>query len=932
MRKRPRHKNSLCRSHNPDWRGQIKEVRGGLRVTPQGSAAPVDTNHVFQTHTPLLNGPWLFYTEGVDPGGWDHDFYVVSEEWPDGGDKSTRTNHFAVARTGLWGDPAWTGFPLDDTVRFAWQELVDPSVFVYQGDSNLIGMGLWAGNHPGGRAGLELLGGGEFRVGQWWGYWDITNGQSRVLSAPADGVDGLFVQCLSAGEATLRMTYTNANVAGVSYTSEIKIQGRRLFILADTDRDGKIDALDEPGKDCWDEARGAIYAVNYNRYDGFTLGHGPGIGHLPAPNVIHFGDSGQALHEGYEVINADHAANLTPLHIRVPALPPGGRAFVRVGIQAQGRDFHMCKRIAPGEKAVFGTWSYAFPNRPPISDRVDITDWANPASTNFVGDRATGVCKFGIEGLGFANHGLGVAAMHTFDGCLEFHLEVRNILDQVVYQDSIRLTVAPLILISPDQPSMEVWAAEWGNWNLPFLYNAHATPPYKGLDNAGPQQFRTAPWNASPSHTAWFQDHVKIGYTQRPGGPLNHIVFRLPYDRRKSRLDPIIPQPTWPLEYMLTNNVGVFQLGVDLESTHHGADYGGNIEVLSPNAQYPYGRIVLGDSQAVSDGLTSFFDSQKVQFPIVNAPVEYLRVSHIDEITSFQPGGEVIVADPAMGIQLLEAIDATNRASSVFFAMGRKPVTGVLKSYSWYPTKYPLIELETAHTNKSWKYLRVYEANTPGTNEGLVLGIEHHTGNFYWVVYPWQTTASNYLTHAHESSAFLYTWPTLQAGDKYVLCEDTKFWLGTGNPAVITVKELLADTTFTNVNAIMKTKIDAAINAIHTNHSGLAFASIPGLFLGALTNNNDIAIHSACAFNPGAANLQLVGNTLYIPRQYAPLNGASQDIFEMEIKSVLSRNIEFVDDWMYHSGMGEIHCGSTVKRTPPDEWWLDLPKLKEEQP
>ena len=80
------------------------------------------------------------------------------------------------------------------------------------------------------------------------------------------------------------------------------------------------------------------------------------------------------------------------------------------------------------------------------------------------------------------------------------------------------------------------------------------------------------------------------------------------------------------------------------------------------------------------------------------------------------------------------------------------------------------------------------------------------------------------------------------------------------------------------------------------------------------------------AFNLGAANLQSVANKLYMPRQFAPLDEFSKDIFEEKIKSVLGTNVEFVDSWMYHCGIGEIHCGSTVKRQPITNWWEKQPQ------
>jgi len=56
------------------------------------------------------------------------------------------------------------------------------------------------------------------------------------------------------------------------------------------------------------------------------------------------------------------------------------------------------------------------------------------------------------------------------------------------------------------------------------------------------------------------------------------------------------------------------------------------------------------------------------------------------------------------------------------------------------------------------------------------------------------------------------------------------------------------------------------------------------------------------------------------------LNEFSQDIFEEKIKTLLGNDVEFVDSWMYHAGIGEIHCGSIVKRQPITNWWEKQPQ------
>ena len=44
-----------------------------------------------------------------------------------------------------------------------------------------------------------------------------------------------------------------------------------------------------------------------------------------------------------------------------------------------------------------------------------------------------------------------------------------------------------------------------------------------------------------------------------------------------------------------------------------------------------------------------------------------------------------------------------------------------------------------------------------------------------------------------------------------------------------------------------------------------------------------------------------------------------------------SLNLYFVDDWdVYHMGLGEVHCGSNVRRDVTSEWWIDGAHLLED--
>ncbi len=109
---------------------------------------------------------------------------------------------------------------------------------------------------------------------------------------------------------------------------------------------------------------------------------------------------------------------------------------------------------------------------------------------------------------------------------------------------------------------------------------------------------------------------------------------------------------------------------------------------------------------------------------------------------------------------------------------------------------------------------------------------------------------------------------------------------------------------------------------------------IPALFeeLGWCSN-------TGLALIPGMANLIVADDangqtTLFVPDPYVRSDEddlGSDPVAQAFVDSMPSDlRIEFIDDWdIYHLGMGEVHCGTNVIRTPSDSatWWLDARHL-----
>jgi len=418
----------------------------------------------------------------------------------------------------------------------------------------------------------------------------------------------------------------------------------------DTDRDGVVeDDGDEVGEDNWVDDLGAIYCVNFDADEGRM------VGGVTVPDAIHFASTGVACEEDFTLAVGEDLSEIAPLIIRKIAdeIPSGVKVYLKAATQDL-RCIHVYNKIEHGATVIWGT---ADPSSPSAAE-IDITDWVNPVSPDFTGATDTGHATFGVEGLFFRFPAPTAPAHLEFDGYVDFTLEVRNN-GTAVCSDSVRMKVAPWIMSTRNQGSLEIWMSNEGDDNDETLYSSEAPSGCVGVDHSG--QLHT-PGDVYP----WCQDYLETGYTQRPGGPKTHIVFRLPYFGEYSDSD-----FAWPQTTLLSPTVGVFTIG----SNHFGgnSDAGGNLEALPPNATYGLGRIAKGTGDSGvggSDELRGFLTAQEVQSPIYTVPTEWLAVGHIDEILSFLRNGNVLVANPQMAWTLMEDMDAASQQTGLFFATG----------------------------------------------------------------------------------------------------------------------------------------------------------------------------------------------------------------------------------------------------------------------
>jgi protein-arginine deiminase len=236
------------------------------------------------------------------------------------------------------------------------------------------------------------------------------------------------------------------------------------------------------------------------------------------------------------------------------------------------------------------------------------------------------------------------------------------------------------------------------------------------------------------------------------------------------------------------------------------------------------------------------------------------------------PFGQIVIGGGTLGTLLGEAYqDHMNRAQRDFMT-----AQGV---------QTPLIEIST-------EWLAV------GHVDEVVLFLPNPTGDHWKAVLASPALAKKALTDLADAGH----------GDLTVFA---------GRDAETTVSAVLRDRDLMVINQAAQTRIDQMRTALKQALSltDADFVEVPVLY----ESQNYDGIDLAAAYNPGVANLIVVGNVLFIPDPEGPkLNGV--DVWQQQTSNALADlgfDIRFQDVFTsYHELFGEAHCGTNVERTP----------------
>jgi len=408
---------------------------------------------------------------------------------------------------------------------------------------------------------------------------------------------GQFLLILAAGLAIFLAQADSSQKSA----SEIKVQ-----IVADVNRDGKVEFdADNQEKNKWTSERGAIF---FNNNDSDQNTKKP--------------DHADAVVNGPEDLR-----DLAVLKVKkIPDLPKDSRVGISVDDASLDRVRMFLKAADDDYKP------------------LNLKDDGNIDPTLLRKENL----ELRIEANSYADK--------SWNGETEVTVTVKSPIGEII-SDSVRLKVAPFILLSNLNRGIALYARAFPGRNEAFIKSLSELVPQAGAElvvvPAG------EPYNP---RCIWLQDTLEIGYSEMPGQKMN-VVLKA---NRGRSLD------NYPKDGLLGPDFGWIQVGKFREKYGQGRggngwlDWYGNLEVTPPLPRYPLGRIYCGynpdgpKDASLNPEIIGMLEAQGIQAPALKLDTGWLLIKHVDEVISFLPSDDpehpykVLVVDTDAMIALLE--------------------------------------------------------------------------------------------------------------------------------------------------------------------------------------------------------------------------------------------------------------------------------------
>jgi protein-arginine deiminase len=388
-------------------------------------------------------------------------------------------------------------------------------------------------------------------------------------------------QAIMLGSTTVLAALGCSSTPNISSLEEAApVPSAQLVLLADVNRDGKLDGGDLEGRHEWTLQRGALF-LNNNDSD-------------PASGEPDWAD---------DVVNGPEDLKDLAV-IRIPPIAgicEAASLSLRINSEAASR-----VRIFLAE----GTGYRSLTTGDPVN--------LGPAQIR------TGV-ELRIEANQYADARWDGQVRVTAD------LSCAVVGDQ---SDHVVLRVAPFMMLSNGNPGRQLFVREYPGQNERFMEQLQAIVPAAGAELIVVPREEISGYR--PNHI-WLQDTMEIGYTEMPGARMN-VVMKA--NRNKS-LDAwpkdgmLGPDFGWFQQGSYRPQFGAG------DGDDSWLDWYGNLEVTPPLPDWPLGRVYYGVSgpHSLNPEVVAMLDAQGVQGPSLGLDVGWLLIRHVDEMIAFVPSG-----------------------------------------------------------------------------------------------------------------------------------------------------------------------------------------------------------------------------------------------------------------------------------------------------
>jgi protein-arginine deiminase len=405
----------------------------------------------------------------------------------------------------------------------------------------------------------------------------------------------------------------------------------RPRILADTNRDGVVNHLDDSDKHEWIEARGAIFLPN--------IGDSPGrCASVDLTGAPLSNDELWRCHDSSGDRLLPSSAQYTAPLLTLPLPELSGNATGRI---------------------------YTEPAH--TRDRVRLfwqeTDWMTGYSTvwSVVDQQLTFNATSLRSGISLALDGRElVADAQVWDGSVRVVFEVTD--GSRTARDSVALKQAPVLLHHHLQRADVVLSsAAGGNETIGSAWQAHFI---RGVEAAVNGDMPLVLFNQSTD--IWAQDFLEPGYASMPGpdGPVSIRVLLRSAQSTRDAGKQVFSQ-------LRNAGIGGFQPGSGSGFGWEEINSGGNLETIPPytsraGKRWRNGRVIMGTHFGTypAESMVRFLQSQQAQSPLF-LETGWLAVGHVDEMVQFLPsnstglGFTIAVADTASALALLRNANAS---------------------------------------------------------------------------------------------------------------------------------------------------------------------------------------------------------------------------------------------------------------------------------